>query len=286
MKTIGLMVHVDRPLIKESAERIIRWSENNGLRCLICTDLAAAIGRQDISASESDIGKQCEAIVTLGGDGSILSSARAFGRYGISILGINLGKLGFLTEVAQNQIEDSLLRLKEDRFQIEQRMVLEAGMPSGENLVALNDVVVDHGGAFRLAKVDLFSDDEFVCPYDADGVIIASPTGSTAYSLSAGGPVIHPAMESIAVSPISPHTLALRTIIFPAASVLTLRTGSEDMRLRVALDGQVVGDLSYGQGVSVRKADYKLKLIKFDLKSYFEILRTKLNWGARPLYNS
>jgi NAD+ kinase len=286
LKTIGITVHIDRPLIKETTERIIRWSEKNGLRILICDELAGATGRKDIAVPQDEIWRECEAIITLGGDGSMLSSARIFGKFGVPILGINLGKLGFLTEVAQNQIEESLLRLKEDRYRIEERMVIEASLPRATNLFALNDVVIDHGGAFRLAKIDLFSNDEFVCPFDADGVVVSTPTGSTAYSLSAGGPVIHPAMEAIAVSPISPHTLALRAIIFPGERVLTIRAGSEDMNLRVALDGQEVGELKIGEEVIVRKADYKVKLIKFETKSFYEVLRTKLNWGARPLYNS
>ncbi len=152
--------------------------------------------------------------------------------------------------------------------------------------VALNDVVVDHGDEIRLAKIDLFSDDEFVCPYDSDGIVIATPTGSTAYSLSAGGPIINPLMESIAVSPISPHTLALRTIIFPSAKRSDGPRRLDDMNLRVALDGQIVGHLGRGDEVVVKKADYKVRFIKFETKSFYEILRTKLHWGARPLFNT
>jgi len=286
LKTIGITVHIDRPLVKETADRIVRWSEKNGLKCLLCSELANSIKRTDVCAVDDQGWKECEVIITLGGDGSMLASARAFGKLGVPILGINLGKLGFLTEVTQNQIEESLIRLKEDKFKIEQRMVFDISVADKAGLVALNDVVVDHGGAFKLAKIDLFSNNEFVCPYDSDGLIVSTPTGSTAYSLSAGGPVMHPAMEAIAVSPISPHTLALRTIIFPPDSNLTIRSGSEEIELRVALDGQVIGNIALGEEVSIRKADYKLKLIKLDTRSYYEVLRTKLNWGARPMYNT
>lgn len=287
MNTFGLTAHTDRPLIKETAERILRWSEKNGVNCRICDDLAASVGHSDLAVPREDIWKMCDVIITLGGDGSMLASARIFGMYGIPIVGINLGKLGFLTEVAQNQIEEDLSRLKENKFKIEERMVLEAFMPQEKkSRPALNDVVIDHGEQIRLAMFDLFSNDEFVCPYDADGIVIATPTGSTAYSLSAGGPIITPVMEAIAVSPITPHTLALRTIIFPAQNVLTIRSGSIDMTLRVALDGQIVGSLERGDEVTIKKADYKVKLIKFETKSFYEILRTKLHWGARPLFNS
>jgi NAD+ kinase len=287
LKIFGITAHTDRPLIKETTERILRWVEKNGIECRLCSDLAESVGHHDISIPREEIWKQCDVVITLGGDGSMLASARLFGKYGIPILGINLGKLGFLTEVAQNQIEESLTRLKYDKYKIEERMVLETSIPQAQiNAVALNDVVIDHGNEIRLAKFDLFADDVFVCPYDADGIVIASPTGSTAYSLSAGGPIITPTMDAVAVSPISPHTLALRTIIFPGHTVLAVRSGSHDISLRIALDGQIVGKLELGDEVVIKKADYKVKLIKFETNSFYEILRTKLHWGARPLFNS
>ena len=287
MKTIGIIAHIDRSLVRETGERIINWSENNGLKCRLCSRLVDLIGRKDIAIAREEDWKSCDAIITLGGDGSMLASARSYGKYGVPIVGINLGKLGFLTEVNQNQIESSLSNLKEDRYKIEERMVLESTVPWSDSPVyTLNDVVVDHGQVIGLAKIDLFSDGEFVCSYDSDGVIVATPTGSTAYTLSVGGPVIHPQMDAIAVSPVSPHTLTLRTIIFPGNTVLKIRSGSTDRRLRVASDGQLIGELESGQEVSIREAGYKLKLIKFESRSFYEVLRTKLHWGARPLFNT
>lgn len=287
MKTIGITAHVDRPLTRETTERIVRWGSQNGLECRLSADLINLVGRRDLAIFDEASCKTCEAILTLGGDGSILASARAFGRYGVPIVGINLGKLGFLTEVSQDRIEDSLRELKDNRFIIEERMVLEAGLPGNRPPIAsLNDIVIDHGQLIGLAKIDLFSDGEFVCPYDADGIIISTPTGSTAYSLSVGGPVIHPEMDAIEVSPISPHTLTLRTIMFPADSVLRIRSGSSARRLRVASDGQLVGEIEIGEEVIIKRADYKLKLIKFESSSFYEVLRTKLHWGARPLFNT
>ncbi len=286
MKTIVITVHTDRPLIKETTDRIINWCDKNGIQCRVCDELNGVSNHHELAISREEIKKVCDVIITLGGDGSILASARAFGNYGVPILGVNLGKLGFLTEVAQNQIEDALSRLKDNNYKIEERMALEVTMPDGEKITALNDIVVDHGDQIRLAMMDILSNGEFVCPCDADGVVIATPTGSTAYSLSAGGPIINPVMDAIAVSPISAHTLALRSIIFPAENVLTVRAGSNEMNLRVALDGQIMGHLSSGEELVVRKADYKVKLVKFESKSFYEILRTKLHWGARPLFNS
>ena len=287
MKIFGITAHIDRPLIKETIERILSWTEKNAIECLLCSDLAESVYHRDIAIAREEIWKKSDVIITLGGDGSMLASSRYFGKYGVPILGINLGKLGFLTEIAQNQIEEYLARLKDDKYTIEERMVLEASIPRAHfNAVALNDVVIDHGNEIRLAKFDLFADGVFVCPYDADGIVIASPTGSTAYSLSAGGPILNPTMDAVAVSPISPHTLALRTIIFPGQTKLAVRSGSHDITLRIALDGQIVGELELGEEVHIRKADYKVKLIKFETNSFYQILRTKLHWGARPLFNS
>jgi NAD+ kinase len=287
VKTIGISVHTGRPLVRETTDLIVKLCKDHGIKCHICAGAVKIANHQEIAIPENEIQNVCEAVVTLGGDGSILASARAFGKYGIPILGVNLGKFGFLTEIAPDHIEDALIRLKENQFEIEERMVLDATVPDGRpGLTALNDVVIDHGEQMRLAKIDLFSNAEFVCPYDADGIIIATPTGSTAYSLSAGGPVINPAMNALVVSPISPHTLALRSIIFPADAVLTARSGSPDMNLRVTLDGQIVTRLKGGEDITVRKAGYKVKLIKFESKSFYEVLRTKLHWGARPLFNA
>lgn len=256
------------------------------MECRICADSVKIADHGEIAVSLEELKKQCEVVITLGGDGSMLASARAIGIFGVPILGVNLGKLGFLTEVVQNQIEEALALLKENKYRIEERMLLETTFPDKTKLIALNDVVVDHGEQIRLARMDLFSNGEFVCPYDADGLVIATPTGSTAYSLSAGGPVIVPIMEAIAVSPISPHTLALRSIIFPANDVLTVRAGANETNLRIALDGQIVGELLSGQEVTVKKANSKVKFVKFESKSFYEVMRTKLHWGARPIFNS
>jgi NAD+ kinase len=287
VKTIGIAVHTKRPLIRETTDRIVELCKEKGIKCYICAGAVKLVDHADIIIAEEEVQNVCEAVITLGGDGSILASARLFGKYGIPMLGINLGKFGFLTEVAPDQIGEAFLRLKDNQFKIEERMLLEIVLSDGRTgPAALNDVVIDHGDQTRLAKIDLFSNGEFVCPYDADGIIIATPTGSTAYSLSAGGPIIDPVMDAITVSPVSPHTLTLRSMIFPADNVLTVRSGSQDMNLRITLDGQIVAQLKSGEDITVRKANYKVKLIKFESKSFYEVLRTKLHWGARPLFNA
>jgi len=288
LNRFGIIGHLDRPQIKRITEKIISWTKENGIECRICGDLAKLVGNKDISSDRNDVWKYSDVIISLGGDGSMLSSAGVAGLHGIPILGINLGSLGFLTEISEDQIFDSLERLKNDDFEVEERMMLEVKAPDldRESRIALNDVVFDHGCVSNLAKLDLYSNDHFVCSYDADGIIISSPTGSTAYSLSAGGPIISPIMDALIVNPISPHTLTLRPIVFPSTDKITVRAVGVGRKIRVSADGQILGNLEYEQTASVRKSNHRLKLIKLNGDSFYEILRTKFHWGARPLLNS
>jgi NAD+ kinase len=166
-------------------------------------------------------------------------------------------------------------------------MVLSAIIPAAEGSpkYAFNDVVIHRGDSANLSRLDLHSDDEFVCSYDADGVIVATPTGSTAYSLSVGGPIIDPLMEAIIASPISPHTLTLRPIVFPGDKTIAIVAGDGGDKMSVSVDGRNLGELEAGQKARVRRADFKAKFIKFESTSYYEILRKKLHWGMRPLMN-
>ena len=287
MKKLGLIAHLDRPQVGEAAERIIDWSEQHGISIRICSDLGSLIKREDISSSNEEIGRDCDIIISLGGDGSMLSSARAAADHSVPILGVNLGSLGFLTEVAHDQILDSLERLRDGRYKIEERMVLETRFSpdDGDRHFALNDVVIDRGESTNLIHLDLSANDEFVCSYNVDGIIISTPTGSTAYSLSVGGPIFNPLMEAIAVSPISPHTLTLRPIIFPADNILTIKIGETTGKLRVSVDGRIMGGLEARQKIKIQRASHKMKLIRFGARSFYSVLRKKLHWGKRPLMN-
>jgi NAD+ kinase len=288
VKRFGIIGHLDRPLVGEAAERIIGWSEENGIEIRICDDLATLLNRGDLSSDSEEIGNTSDIIISLGGDGSILSSALVAGMQAIPILGVNLGSLGFLTEITQDQIIESLDKLREGKFRIEERMILEMSLSNepGNGLFALNDIVIDHGESTNIIQLELFANDEFVSSYNADGIIISTPTGSTAYSLSVGGPIISPMMDAIAVSPISPHTLTLRPIIFPASDVLMIRAGDIRGKLRVSVDGRIAGTLEGGRKIRIRRGERKMKLIRFGTRSFYSVLRKKLHWGKRPLMNN
>ncbi len=287
MKKFGVIGHIDRPNIKKITELIIDWANDNSVDCQICSDLARISGVKN-AVSNMEIGRTSDVIISLGGDGSMLSSAQIAGPNDIPVLGINLGSLGFLTEVSEKLVNEALERLKNDDFSIEERMMLEVQTPQNKQSAyhALNDIVFDHGDSTNLVQMDLYSNDLFICSYDADGIIIASPTGSTAYSLSVGGPILNPLMDAIVVSPISPHTLTLRPIVFPPNDIITIKTESKEKKLRISADGQIIDNLEIGQTANIRQSRHKLKLVKLNGGSFYEILRTKLHWGARPLLNS
>jgi NAD+ kinase len=288
LNRFGIIGHLDSLLVKKITEEIFGWARKNDIECRICSELSSIIGNTENAIETHEIWKFSDVIISLGGDGTMLSSARIAGPHEIPVLGINLGRLGFLTEVSEDKLFDSLQRLRDDDFDIEERMMLEMHAPEMDNEthLALNDIVFDHGYASNLAKLDLFSNDHFVCSNDADGVIISSPTGSTAYSLSAGGPIIHPEMDAIIVNPISPHTLTLRPIVFPSTDVITIKAAGKDRKIRVSGDGQILGKLEYQQTARVGKSKHRIKLVRLEGVSFYEILRNKLHWGARPLLNS
>jgi NAD+ kinase len=288
LNRFGIIGHLNSLLVKKITDEISGWAAKNDIECRICSELSSIIGNTENAIESHEIWKYSDVIISLGGDGTMLSSARIAGPHEIPVLGINLGRLGFLTEVSEDKLFDSLQRLRDDDFDIEERMMLEMHAPEmdKETHLALNDIVFDHGYASNLAKLDLFSNDHFVCSNDADGVIISSPTGSTAYSLSAGGPIIHPEMDAIIVNPISPHTLTLRPIVFPSTDVITIKAAGKDRKIRVSGDGQILGKLEYQQTARVGKSKHRIKLVRLEGVSFYEILRNKLHWGARPLLNS
>ena len=223
--------------------------------------------------------------MTLGGDGTIFSLARAVGDRGTPILGIHLGELGFLAEVV---LEDMFTRLDEvvgGDYNIQKRMVIKCIVTNGtepQTFYALNDIVVDRGKSHRLLNCELLANDDFVAKYKADGLIVATPTGSTAYSLASGGPIVIPTFGSMVVTPICPHTLTLRPIVFPDDQILEISfpvDSGKDMAL--AVDGQVNEYLKSTAKVVIQKAPYKINMVNFTDSNYFNTLRTKLGWGVR-----
>ena len=229
-----------------------------------------------------------DALLTLGGDGTLLRGARLIASHQVPILGINMGRLGFLTCCGIDQFVEALEHLSKKEYKVESRMGLIASIDrttSGavrESWIALNDVVVHKGGVARIASLKVGVNGEPVATYSADGVVISTPTGSTAYSLSAGGPVVFPTLESILVTPVSPHTLAIRPLLVPAESEVTVQRDDGPAEILVTVDGQVGTMLGLDETLRVHRAARPILIIRFPGSSFFATLRKKLGWGGLP----
>ena len=229
--------------------------------------------------------KSIDALITLGGDGTLLRGARWLDGAVVPILGVNLGRLGFLTTCGTDEIGQALRSLSSRDYVAESRMALHATAfdsdgESRQNWRALNDFVVHKGGFARVVRVGLSVDDDSIGTYAADGVIISTPTGSTAYSLSAGGPVVVPTVESILITPISAHTLGVRPLLVSPDAEVTVDTTQSSETLMVTVDGQVGTELIPGEKLVVRRADSPVLIIRLPGTSFFERMRAKLGWGG------
>jgi len=226
-----------------------------------------------------------DALVTFGGDGTLLRGARLLGGRETPILGVNLGRVGFLTTATRETLGEALQALVAGRYDIERRQALRAGIrdPEGETRstqMAVNDVAVHKGGVARVIRVNVFIQGENVGPYSADGIIIATPTGSTAYNLSAGGPIVVPGVEAMVVTPIAAHTLAVRALVVPAGYRIVIEpmAGWAD-DLLVSFDGQTGSTLAPGESVEVCRSDHRVCLIRLGGDGFFTRMRQKLHWG-------
>jgi len=282
MKKIGIIAK-DIPDAQKAAKKLASWLESRGKRVFLDSQTAAAIKAP--GHEREKIPSQVEMIIVLGGDGTLLSAARyvADAHTDVPIFGVNLGSLGFMAELSLNELYGNLEKAIAGRLVTEDRMMLTASVIRDGTRLAqyrvLNDVVINKGALARMMELRVMVNDGHLTTLRADGLIVATPTGSTAYSLSAGGPIIHPMIHCFVLTPICPHTLSNRPIALPDTVTVTvcLTSLSEDVSL--TLDGQIGFSLLPNDIVEIKKSRYKMKLIKHPTKSYYEILRTKLKWG-------
>lgn len=282
-KAIGIISRPRRSILAEIVPSLLAWLAERGVETLIDAETAASLKRSEDGKTRHEIGQMADLLLVLGGDGTLLAAAREAAPRGIPILPINLGGLGFLTSFTQEELYPALEDALMGRAGIDERVLLLAErMHNGSVLTqqrVLNEAVVHKGTLARMIELELHIDGGFVCRYRADGLIVATPTGSTAYSMSAGGPIVHPAVESILVTPICPHTLSDRPVVVPDTSSIELRMAENSDSVFLTLDGQTGVPLQLGDRVRITRATERLKLIHPLQKTYFEILRNKLKWG-------
>lgn len=281
MKRIGIIGKSGRPEPAEIAKGIVTWLRERDAEVFVDMETSQPLGIKGYLRSE--IPQLVDLVLVLGGDGTMLSVARLVCEKGIPILGINLGGLGFITEVQRTEVYQALERVFSGQYIIEERLMLNASVVRhGERITGyttLNDVVINKGALARIIELETSVNNRYVTTFRSDGLIVSTPTGSTAYCLSAGGPILFPTIESIVLIPICPHTLTNRPIVLPdtVSIEITLRSLVEDVFL--TLDGQVGFSLRQNDTVIVEKSPYKTRLLIPFERDFFEVLRTKLRWG-------
>jgi NAD+ kinase len=285
MKRIGIVAKTDREEARTTVPRLLEWCLGRGLEPLCEEETAALFPEITVPAvRRPDLPGQVDVLVVLGGDGTLLSMARLVGDLGVPILGVNLGGLGFLTALTVEELFPALEAHLADGLVIEERMMLAATVSrQGERLseyVALNDMVITKSAMSRIIRLEVAVDGHFATGYRADGLIISTPTGSTAYCLSAGGPIVFPTMDAMVLTPICSHTLTNRPIVLPGSQRIEL-TLLTDQDVMLTADGQVGFALKQMDRVEVRRATPRLRLLRFPQKHFFSVLRTKLKWGER-----
>jgi NAD+ kinase len=237
------------------------------------------------SVEREHVGEGADFIIILGGDGTLLSVSRHVKGKNIPILGVNLGGLGFLTEISVEELPSMIEHLLKGEYALSKRIMLDVSVTREmENVfqyTLLNDAVITKDALARIIDIETYVNEEYLTTYKADGLILSTPTGSTGYSLAAGGPTLYPTLKNIVVTPICPHTLTNRPIILPEQAVIKAVLRSRGERVVLTLDGQIGFPLEYGDEVLIKESPYTVSLVKSSSKGYFEILRTKLKWGER-----
>lgn len=282
MKKIGIIAK-DIPAALKAAKKLTIWLESRGKKVYLDNETAASLKQHGNDLAE--LPALVEMLIVLGGDGTLLSAARhvADAHTNVPIFGVNLGSLGFMAEVSHAELYDNLEKAMAGKLETEERMMLATSVIRDGRRIAryrvLNDAVINKGALARMMQLKITVSDGYLTTLRADGLIVATPTGSTAYSLSAGGPIIHPTIHCFVVTPICPHTLSNRPIALPDTVVVSVSLTSQSEDVSLTLDGQISFPLMMHDVVEIRRSRFKMRLIKHPTKSYYEILRTKLKWG-------
>jgi NAD+ kinase len=281
-KSIGILTKPKFPEAMSTLQDVVRWLRARSIDVVLDKTSALLLGEQ-AAYQEVSLARKADVLLVLGGDGTMLNAARLAGERGIPILGVNMGGLGFLTEVRLESLYPSLERVFANDFVLDERLMLRTHIHRpGETVaqgVVLNDVVINKGTLARMIELRIAIQGRFVTNMRGDGLIISSPTGSTAYSLSAGGPIIDPAVQSLILTPICPHTLTHRPLIVPGNTEIEVTLTSKDDGAMATLDGQVGVAIAQGDAVVIQTSEQRTRLIRFPESNFYDVLREKLKWG-------
>lgn len=281
---IGVITKPNEPRAEALAHRIAEWAASHEIN-LFVNDRVKEAPPGAFRASAREIADHCDLLIVLGGDGTMIATARLVGGRGTPVIGVNLGTLGYLTEFAVEEAISALDDVIKGNYEIERRMMLDwRVLRDGDQVsasTALNDVVVNKSALARIIDIDCWVGGHHVTTYRADGLIISTPTGSTAYNLSAGGPIIYPGTRAISIAPICPHTLTNRPIILPDTAQITLQLATREQEVMLTSDGQTGMPLMAGDLVEIKKSDKTFNTICPPNRDYFQTLRDKLKWSGK-----
>ena len=281
-KSIGILTKPKFPEVKATLLGVVAWLRSRSINVILDTTSATLLDEPG-GIQKTQLTERADVLLVLGGDGTILNAARLAAERSIPILGVNMGGLGFLTEVRLDNLYPSLERVFANDFTLDERLMLATHVHRhGETVargIVLNDVVISKGTLARMIELQIAIEGQFVANLRGDGLIIGTPTGSTAYSLSAGGPIMTPALQALIVTPICPHTLTHRPLIVPGDVVIEVTLTSKDDGSMATLDGQVGVAMTQGDTAVIQASDYRTRLIRFPESHYYEVLREKLKWG-------
>lgn len=289
--TYGITGNTRKDALWAPVASLVAWLQRRNLPFLLGANVADGLVERGLLSAEvtrshgtPSLVNKAHLILSFGGDGTLLRTARDAGAQGTPILGINIGRMGFLAEVAVSRVEETIESLEAGAYSIDERLVLAVAIEGEavERRWALNDVVVARTGSAGLIALDVAADNILLNRYWADGLIVATPTGSTAYSLSAGGPIVAPGSDVIVLSPIAPHSLTVRPIVLSSDSVLTVRVTGGHLPYVVAIDGASSAPREDSVAITIRRAAHRINLVKLSDRHYFQTLRSKLSWGLGP----
>jgi NAD+ kinase len=282
---IGVVAKPKKPELISILGSLVEWLTQRGRQVVLDQDAAAIFPGTGAGLARGEVVASSDLVVVLGGDGTILSVARAIREREVPILGVNLGGLGFLTEITLEELFPTLERVLKGEYAVSRRATLNACVLRGGDRIAsheaLNDVVITKTAPSRIVDLETLVNGEYVATFRADGLIVSTPTGSTAYCLAAGGPIIYPSLPAVVIIPICPHTLTNRPLVVPDSAAVEIVLGSAGEEIHLTVDGQVDVPLCHRDVVAVRRSERTIALIKSSRLNYFELLRTKLKWGER-----
>lgn len=286
-RNIGLIGRLGSKAVIDTLKQLIRFLEERGLNVILDEKIAEVMpGHGQQTCKQKMMGEICDLAIVVGGDGSLLGAARSLARSNIPVLGVNRGNLGFLTDISPQEIEARVAEVLEGGYSVDSRFLLDVSIRrKGESvgeLVALNDCVLHPGKATRMIQFELYIEGQFVYTQRSDGLIVATPTGSTAYALSAGGPIMHPKLDALVLVPMFPHTLSSRPIVVNGNSELKLVISEENSTYpTISCDGQADFSLVPGDVISIRKKAHKLKLLHPTDYNFYQTCREKLGWSSK-----